>query len=451
MTVEEVLKNPKFQMGALAVIVVVVIIVLCVTLIPKHKTIEQYINEAKDALNALTSNNKSFANFATDYVNKRSGTESNVQAQLSNSNTALAAITNARILCETNANQINTNLGIITSAASNAVNNASTAQTAVIDIQNIVNEVSQTPSGTPVPAKKFGDVLASIASAKTSVETNYSGMLALVQVVEGKYTEASNNQQAIANNYNTANTELATLKTFIESLVSGINNSNEYIALRNARDKAQTLNNQLEIIIQSFTTTTDYTRQIMNLRTSLGSAIASADIYLKNVTDVFTLLTTSSAYDTINSAIVSIIANYNNAVAIVGKNVSSPFLTTASNVSTTAVPNGRTIVYLYNTSHADYQNLVNKYILFINSFNSVTTSLNSLTDFGNNNVLNGVNTNINTVNYELNQAVATLKQYFPGGTTPPPPAAYTNQVGPVPLTTIQPIAPYTYTTIPPPY
>lgn len=411
----------------------------------KHKTIEQYIKDAQSALTALTASNVSFVNYAKDYVSKRTGSETSVNALVVKSSDALKTITDLRNDCQSKSTSISQSLTALTSINGTASVLASSSATAVDNIKAIIEETRALET---TSATTFGSNLEAINTNKNNAETNYTNISGFIGTVEKNYNDATTNQSLIAGHLSTAYSALYDLQAFIRDLVNNIRNSIEYINLQNAKTKADTMISQLEVIERNMTTKSGLQySQITSLLTSLRTASASAGTYLTNVISVFNLATQGA--DSILSGYVSaILNNFTKAVALLGSlnyMTPSPFINQFV-FPTLGPTEGSTIVSLWNKSHEDYKNLVTQYNRFIGYFNDVTRSLNSLTDYGGSNIVGGVNTNINSLNTSLLSAQKEMAAYFPGGTTPGV-IPYTGPAVPGALSLLPTVAPYTYTAI----
>ena len=438
-------RNKKLIITIVVLAVVFSIVMLSFYIFNSRKSIDYYKNEVKNVLNALSLSGKNLVFYANEYVSKKNSLENSIITLLNNSNTILTSVTSYRDTCAKNISDMNDILTQSTTDANTSKDQLNLSNTSLTGIQNIVNEITPTPSVSP--GIDFASSINSIENLKNKVMTNYTVVQGLLNNVSSHYLVVIQTQQTIANNLSSAYDAANNLLSYVNSLNNSLKNTDEYIQVVNSVSKAQRLLDQLSIVKTSVSNTSSFYNQINTLYNTLSNQINTVQPYLDNVLTVFSAATQNSNI-TLNSYINQLNTIFSSVASIIGiinaTNTQTPTPFTTPYTISTLPPGQNSILYYYNNSNTIITNIMLQFNTIVDNYNKIVANLNTINSMTNSST-SDINTNINNLNHSLLSSQNILKNYFGGSTTP---GVITATPAPQ-VTSMSTSSPFTFSTLPP--
>jgi len=392
-------------------------------------SIETYINDSKTILRDMTNTSLSLAKYAQDYVTERTNRESSFRSYVDGGTAQLNLVKSEHQKAKkaydnaTNISAINLN-----SAVSDASQNAGKAERAY---QSIVDSSSG--------GNLFGSALKNIQIQKSTADTAFDQVKSTITEIEIIYTGISSAESAIVVSYNNANISLSSFRAFINTLISNINTSYEYVNLQSNVQKASTLKTNLEGIASELGQDDQYYGEVQTLIDSLNTAIGVSTGYLNNSITIFELAT-RSADAGLNASILQLVSTYNLMVTYIDGRTESSVIPLSQPLQEIPIAEGRTIKSYVEQIKIVAGTVIANYNRVIDYYNRIITNLNLIQTFTST-VHNEVGNVSDTFNKSLDQAGDIMKNYLPGSTIPPrtPYPNYTTNTPFPTLTTRQPM------------
>jgi len=428
-----------------AIPVLLALIFGIIELVKPTKTLEYYKREVEKSLDSLALSGKRLIDYANEYVSRKTGLESGILPLLNNSNTILTNVIRFRDTCSGNFSDLNNILSQATADSNNSRNQLTLSNTSLTNIQNIVNEITPIPTGSP--SVDFANSLNSIESLRNRILSNHNTVQALINSISSNYINAIQTQQTISNNLSRAYSASNDLIKYVTSLNSSLKTTDEYIRVLNSVSKSKLLLTQLNSIRTTLNTSSEFYSQINSLYNTLNNQINTVQPYLDNVLTVFSAATKDSNV-TLNSYINQLNVLFSSVASLIGiinaTNTQTPTPFPSPYSISTLPPGQFSINYFYTNSNTIIVNIVSQYNIIIDNYNKIVGNINTLNRLTNTST-SDINLNINNLNQSLLNAQAILKNYFPGSTTP----GIINNNPPVQVTPLPTVTPLVVSTLPP--
>lgn len=389
-------------------------------------SIETYINDSKTILRDMTNTSLSLAQFATDYVTERTNRESSFRSYVDGGSAQLNLVKSEQKKAKKAYDDANISVNL-DRAVSDASQNAGKAERAY---QSIVDSSSG--------GNLFGSALRNIQIQKSTADSAFDQVKSTITEIERIYTGISSAESKIVASYNNANISLSSFRTFINTLISNINTSNEYVNLQSNVQKASTLKTNLEGIASELGQDDQYYGEVQTLIASLNTAIGVSTGYLNNSITIFELAT-RSADAGLNASILQLVSTYKLMVAYIDGRSESSVIPLSQPLETIPAGEGGTIKSYVDAIKTVSGTVITNYNRVIDYYNRIITNLNLIQTFTST-VHTEVGNVSNTFNNSLDQAGDIMKNYLPGSTIPPR-TPYPNYATNTPFPTLATIPP----------
>ena len=423
-------ENETLFIGLALVFAVIAIFLIINYCKKRHRhPIETYINDSKTILRDITNQSISLADYATEYVTKRTNLESSFLSYVNDGSGQLNTVKSAQKSAMDAYNSADGSVsGNLSSAMSKASDDATKAQGAY---DNIVNSISGAGGS-------FGQALNDIQKQKAIAETANTSVKNTITEINTIYTNITAAERVIIASYNRANVSLAIFDKDITDLTENIKRSSEYTALEMSVSTANTLKDNLTGILSELEQNDQYRGEVQSLIVSLSTAINISNGYLNNAITIFTLATANKD-ENLNAFISRLLSIYSLMVAYIGTDVSSSSMPLSSPLP--SLPSGEHPIKWYvdniklvgGTVISNYNTTIGYYNKIINNLNQIQTLTST--------VYGGLENVSNTFNNSLDNAGNIMKNYLPGSTMPPR-STYPNYITNTPYPTFPTATPF---------